>query len=129
MSRSHKANHYGTLVERKAAERYNLELDRAAGMRDNAGRSVRSKSVRDASARRWAARTFTLSVLYHERLRAANGWYVFGVYRVRGRGVEVLEWNVRHSSRLPRLEWHGGGEHRDARQAKIKLQEFLSSAE
>jgi len=30
MNRSHKANHYGTLVERKAAERYGVELDRAS---------------------------------------------------------------------------------------------------
>jgi hypothetical protein len=65
--------------------------------------------------------TFKLSDRYHEKLRSANGWYVFGVYRVRGRGVEVLEWEMRHSSRLPMLEWHGGGDHRYSQQAKVRI--------
>ena len=62
---------------------------------------------------------------YHARLREADGWYLFAPYRVRGRGVEVLKWELRHSSRLPQLHWHGGGEHRDNRQAKLDIGEIF----
>ncbi len=43
-------------------------------------------------------------------VRAPNGLYVFGTYRVCGRGVKVLEWEMRHSSRLPQT-WLGRREH------------------
>lgn len=120
MSRSHKANHYGTLVERKAAERYGLELDRASwhDARRPDGMPVEIKSAMHRH-RDGQPGTFKLYDRYHDKLRAANGWYVFAVYRVRGRGVEVLEWEMRHSSKLPRLNWHGGGKHRGAKQSKI----------
>jgi hypothetical protein len=58
----------------------------------------------------------------HDKLRASNGWYVFGVYRVRGRGVEVLDWEMRHSSKLHSICWHGGGKHRNSQQAKIPIE-------
>jgi len=127
MSRSHKANHYGTLVERKAAERYNLELDRCswhdAKRPDGTPVELKGAMHRHADGQPGA---FKLYDQYHNRLRAANGSYIFGVYRVRGRGIEVLDWEVRHSSRLPRLNWHGGGIHRNARQAKIRVTLFFS---
>jgi len=122
MSRSHKANHYGTLVERQAADRYNLELDRCswhdAKRPDGMPVEIKAAMHRHADGQ---PGTFKLYDQYHERLREANGWYVFAPYRVRGRGVEVLRWEMRHSSRLPRLDWHGGGDHRDARQAKLTI--------
>ncbi|NLV10006.1 hypothetical protein GOC74_08690 [Halomicrobium mukohataei] len=122
MSRSHRANHYGTLVERKAAERYGLALDRCswhdAKRSDGTPVEIKAAMHRHSDGQ---PGTFKLYDQYHEQLRAANGWYVFAVYRVRGRGVEVLRWEMRHSSRLPKLDWHGGGEHRDARQSKIEI--------
>jgi hypothetical protein len=122
MNRSHKANHYGTLVERKAAERYGLKLDRAswhdARREDGTPVEIKAAMYRHNDGR---PGTFKLYDQYHDKLRAANGYYVFAVYRVRGQGVEVLEWEMRHSSRLPHLDWHGGGKHRDARQAKIGI--------
>ncbi|WP_420182074.1 hypothetical protein ACNO8S_13500 [Haloarcula sp. KBTZ06] len=128
MSRSHKANHYGTLVERKAAERYDLELDRCswhdAKRKDGTPVEIKAAMHRHADGR---PGTFKLYDQYHEKLRAANGWYVFGVYRVRGRGIEVLEWETRHSSRLPRLDWHGGGDHRNSKQTKLHISEMTEN--
>lgn len=125
-SRSHRANHYGTLVERQAAERYGVELDRASwhDARRDDGTPVEIKSTMHRHADGQPG-NFKLYDEYHDQLRAAGGWYIFGVYRVRGRGVEVLEWDMRHSSRLPRLSWHGGGSHRDAQQAKIGIDEII----
>ncbi|GAA3871981.1 hypothetical protein [Haloarcula argentinensis] len=129
MSRSHKANHYGTLVERKAAERYNLELDRCswhdAKRPDGTPVEIKAAMHRHADGR---PGTFKIYDRYHKKLRTVNGWYIFGVYRVRGLGVEVLKWKMRHSSRLPPLDWHGGGEHRRSEQSKIKINMIFDSA-
>ncbi len=119
---SHRANHYGTLVERQAAERYRLELERCSwhdALRPD-GTPVEIKAAKRTHADGQPG-NFKIYDRYHEQLREASGWYVFAPYRVRGRGVEVLAWEMRHSSRLPRLEWHGGGDHRDARQAKLQI--------
>ena len=128
MSRSHKANHYGTLVEWKAVKRYGLELDRASwhDARRSDGMPVEIKSAMHRHSDGQPG-TFKLYDRYHNKLRAASGWYVFAVYRVRGQGVEVLEWEMRHSSRLPRLEWHGGGKHRDAQQGKIQIETIFTN--
>ena len=122
MNRSHKANHYGTLIERKAAERYGIELDRAswhdARRDDRAPVEIKSAMHRHSDGQ---PGTFKLYEQYHNKLQEANGWYVFAVYRISGRGLEVLDWDLRHSSRLPKLNWHGGGKHRDSRQAKLAI--------
>jgi len=126
MSRSHKANHYGTLIDRKAAERYDLDLDRCswhdAKRPDGTPVEIKAAMHRHADGH---PGTFKLYDQYHEKLRAANGWYVFAPYRVRGRGIQVLDWEIRHSSRLPNLYWQGGGKHRDAQQAKIKIKRMF----
>ena len=128
MNRSHKANHYGTLVERKAAERYGLELDRAswhdARRADRTPVEIKSAMHRHSDGQ---PGTFKLYDQYHEKLRAENGCYIFAVYRVRGRGLEVLQWNIRHSSQTPALNWHGGGNHRGAKQAKIPIKSIFQS--
>jgi len=121
-NRSHRANHYGTLCERKAADRYGLELDRASwrDARRPGGDPVEIKSTM-ANHADGQPGNFKLYEDYHEQLREANGWYVFVVYRPRGRGVTVLKMEMRHSSRLPLLIWHGGGAHRNSRQAKLDI--------
>jgi Zn-finger nucleic acid-binding protein len=126
MSRSHKANHYGTLVERKAADRYNLELDRCswhdARCLDGTPVEIKAAMHRHSDGQ---PGTFKLYDRYHERLRYKGGKYVFGVYRVCGPGIQILNWMMCHSSNLPRIEWHGGGEHRDARQAKLRIESLF----
>jgi len=123
---SHRANHYGTLVERQAAERYGVELARAswkdADRDDGTPVEIKSAMIQHADGQ---PGNFKIYDQFHNRLREAGGYYVFGAYRVRGRDVQVLKWDMRHSSRLPRLDWHGGGSHRDAQQAKIGIEEIF----
>ncbi|WP_324664181.1 hypothetical protein [Haloarcula sediminis] len=123
---SHRANHYGTLVERQAADRYGFDLERAswhdARRDDGTPVEIKSAMIQHADGQ---PGNFKVYDQYHDELRDAGGYYVFGAYRVRGRGVQVLKWEMRHSSRLPRLEWHGGGSHRDAQQAKIGIDEIF----
>jgi hypothetical protein len=123
---SHRANHYGTLVERQAADRYRLELERCswhdAKRQDGTPVEIKAAMHRHADGQ---PGNFKLYDQYHQKLREAGGYYVFAPYRVRGRGVEVLKWEMRHSSRLPRLSWHGGGDHRDAQQAKLGIGEVF----
>jgi hypothetical protein len=125
-NRSHRANHYGTLVERQAAERYRLELERCSW--HDALRPDRDPVEIKAAMRTHSdgqPGNFKIYEDYHDQLRDASGWYVFAPYRVRGRGVEVLAWEMRHSSRIPSPSWHGGGAHRDSRQAKIGIGEIF----
>ena len=123
---SHRSNRYGTLVEKQAVERYRLDLDRASwhDARRDDGTPVEIKSAMIEHADGQPG-NFKIYDQYHDRLREADGYYVFGAYRRRGRGVQVLRWEMRHSSRLPRLDWHGGGDHRDARQAKVGIDEIF----
>jgi len=129
MSRSHKANHYGTLCEQKAAERYGLELDRSswhdARRGDGAPIEVKSTMYRHADGQ---PGTFKLYSTYHRKLRRENGWYVFVVYRIRGRGIQVVCMEMRHSSRLPKLNWHGGGAHRNAYQSKLPIADIFGKS-
>jgi hypothetical protein len=124
---SHRANHYGKLVERQAAEKYPVYLERASwhdARRDLDDSPVEIKSTMYEHADGQPG-NFKLYDQYHEKLRNQDGWYIFGVYRIRGRGVQVLKWDMRHSSRLPLLDWHGGGDHRDARQSKVGIGEIF----
>jgi len=119
---SHKANKYGTACEKRMADKYRLTLERASwkDARDRAGNPVEIKS---AAVEHANGQPGTLKVYeaYHRRLRAADGYYVLTVYQRHGRGLRVLASEKLHSSRLPRLSWHGGGDHRGTRQAKIPV--------
>ena len=126
MSRSHRANHYGTLAEREGFERWNLEAARASW-----------KDAEDKKGRPWELKAtmlehadgqpgnFKLYSQYHRKLRRYDGYYGFQVYRVQGRGIRVVKAKAMHSSQLPRLSWHGGGDHRDAKQAKLGIAEVF----
>jgi len=125
-NRSSRANRYGTLCERKMAEKYGLELDRSSwhDARRADGTPVEIKSTMHQHSDGQPG-NFKLYKEYHDRLRDTGGWYVFAVYKPRGRGVTVLKTEMRHSSRLPLLTWHGGGDHRDTQQAKISISEIF----
>lgn len=122
MSRSSRANHYGTLAERKAADRYGLDLARSswcdAERSDGTPVEIKSTMRRHTDGQ---PGTFKLYEEYHRTLRRRDGYYCFVLYRVRGRGIEVLDTKMVHSSRLPRLSWHGGGSHRGTEQAKLAI--------
>ncbi|WP_459192094.1 hypothetical protein [Halosimplex sp. J119] len=125
---SHRANHYGTICEKKAVDRYGLELDRSSwhDARRSDGTPVEIKSTMRTHADGQPG-NFKLYERYHRQLRKANGWYVFVVYRSRGQGITVLKMKMRHSSRLPLLTWHGGGGHRNTKQAKLDICKTFSS--
>lgn len=71
------------------------------------------------------AGNFKVYEAYHRRLRANDGQYCFVVYRPTSGGLQVLKMKMVHSSRLPRLSWHGGGDHRGTQQAKIAISEIF----
>jgi len=126
MGRSQKANKYGTAVEYKMAEEYNLDLARAS-WKDADGLGGEPHEIKAAMHEHADGQpgTFKLYREYHEQLQREGGYYVFAAYRIRGRGVEVLAHDRRPASRLPTLRWHGGGEHRDTQQAKVSISEVL----
>ena len=125
MSRSHRANRYGTLVEYKLAKKYGIELARTSwcdGVRNGKPVEIKSTMHRHADGQ---PGNFKLYEKYHRKLRRHDGSYAFAVYRPWGRGIRMLQTKFVHSSRIPRLAWHGGGSHRETRQAKLNISRIV----
>mgnify|MGYP006276088309 FL=1 len=125
MSRSHRANHYGTLVEYKLAEKYGIELARTSwcdGTRNGKPVEIKSTMHRHADGQ---PGNFKLYEKYHRKLRRQDGSYAFAVYKPWGRGIRILQMKFVHASQTPRLSWHGGGSHRETRQAKLNISKIL----
>lgn len=126
MNRSQKSNHYGTLCERKVARRRRFDLERASWKDAEFGNGtpveIKSTMRRHSDGQ---PGTFKLYREYHEKLRRRDGWYCFVVYRVRGRGVQLLDDKMVRSSSLPTLRWHGGGDHRGTQQAKLAIEDVF----
>ena len=123
---SSKANHYGTECEYFAAEKYGLELARASWKDADFknGTPVEIKSTMRTHSDGQPG-NFKLYSKYHRHLRRHDGQYVFVVYRLKRGRVDPLRTKLIHSSQLPRLSWHGGGDHRDAKQAKLGISEVF----
>jgi len=123
---SHRANAYGTAVEYKMSEQYNLDLARAswkdADASDGTPHEIKAAMHKHADGQ---PGTFKIYREYHEKLQRQGGYYVFASYRRRGTGVQVLGHGRRHASRLPSIRWHGGGAHRGTQQAKIAIADVL----
>lgn len=125
MGRSHRANRYGTLVERQLAERYGIELGRTSwcdGSRGGKPVEIKSTMHRHSNGQ---PGNFKLYEKYHRKLRRHDGMYAFAVYKPWGRGIKILRSKVVHSSKVPRLSWHGGGDHRGTQQAKLGIGEVF----
>ncbi|WP_232688373.1 hypothetical protein [Halobacterium zhouii] len=69
--------------------------------------------------------TFKIYRQYHEKLQREGGYYVFAVYWIRGRGVQVLTHGRHQASRLPTVRGHGGGDHLGPQRAKIPISAVL----
>jgi len=123
---SHRANAYGTAVEYKMADHYDVELARASWKDADApdGTPVEIKAAMHEHADGQPG-TFKIYREYHEKLQQQGGVYLFASYRVRGRGVQVLAHDRRRASNLPTVRWHGGGDHRGTEQAKVSITDIL----
>ena len=118
---SKRANHYGTAAERYVVRKYDLELSRASwkDAERSDGTPVEIKSCRHRHVDGQPG-NFKIYEKYHRKLRQNDGWYAFLVYRLDGRMLDPIRSEMMHSSRLPRLSWHGGGEHRHTKQSKLE---------
>lgn len=122
---SKKANRYGTLAERHAAEKYNLRREGehtswCDAIRETDGVPVEIKSAMVSTG------YFQIYRKYHEKLREVGGRYVFVVYRVHGRGIRVLKTRMKRSEHLSiRSRWSPTGGHRDSEKAKVEIRTVM----
>ena len=128
VNRSKRANHLGTAVEKRMAEKRRFELERATwhDARFGSDTPVESKSTMhehaDGQPGNWKVYR-----KHHEKPRRYDGWYCFVVYRPRGRlGLTILQDKMVRSSDLPLLRWHDGGDHRGTEQAKIAIDSIFN---
>ncbi|WP_137289037.1 hypothetical protein [Natronorubrum halophilum] len=122
-SRSKRANHFGTACEKRMAKKRRFKLERASwhDARFGNGTPVEIKSTMLEHSDGQPG-NFKVYRAYHEKLRRADGWYCFVVYRPHGRsGCTVVKDKMVRASDLPLLRWHGGGDHRGTEQAKISI--------
>jgi len=124
--RSHRANHYGTAAEEELSRRYGLELARKswcdAERSDGTPVELKSTMLEHADGQ---PGNFKIYEKYHRKLRRHDGHYGFAVYKPHGQGIRVVKAKLVHSSQIPRLSWHGGGDHRDTQQAKLGIGEVF----
>ncbi len=116
MSRSQNAARYGALAERRAADRYGLELERD-DWHDARGPDGSLWDVKAAMVSRRAPR-FRLWEKQHRKLRQESGGYVFVLYRPVGCVIRVLKMRSLNARGL-RLEFYGAGRHPKGRQVKV----------
>ncbi|SNZ12103.1 hypothetical protein SAMN06269185_1497 [Natronoarchaeum philippinense] len=126
VNRSKRANHFGTICEKRMARKRRFELDRAswhdARFQNGTPVEIKSTMVEHADGQ---PGNFKIYRKYHDRLRRADGWYCFVVYRPHGRsGCTVLDDKMVRACDLPLVRWHGGGAHRDTQQAKVTIEEI-----
>jgi hypothetical protein len=117
-----KTSRIGALVERRVADRYDLELEgRHRSWADATFQNGTPVEIKAAAYRRssGAAGRFRVFRDPHRQLVDRDGWYAFAVYRIRGRGVEVVEQRMRRAVDLEPVEWYGAGGHRDSEQVKL----------
>ena len=126
MSRSQKAAHYGAEVEKQMAEQYGLDLDRSSwrdGWMDREPVEIKAAMHRRANGYPGRFRVFGEP---HRELAKRDGWYVFAVYRVRGRGVSIIEDRALRARSL-RFDWgpsNHGSPNRE-RQKKIRIDRVM----
>ncbi|WP_226006607.1 hypothetical protein [Natrinema salinisoli] len=127
MNRSKRANHFGTACEKRMAKKRRFTLERASwhDARFGIGTPVEIKSTMLKHSDGQPG-NFKVYRTYHDKLRSHNGWYCFVVYRPHGRsGCTILKDKMCKASSLPLLRWHGGGDHRGTKQAKIAIEDIF----
>jgi len=127
MNRSKRANHFGTICEKRMARKRRFDLERAswhdARFQNGTPVEIKSTMVKHSDGQ---PGNFKVYRAYHDRLKRANGWYCFVVYRPHGRsGCTIVKDRMCKASSLPLLRWHGGGDHRDTQQAKVPIKSIF----
>jgi hypothetical protein len=128
MTNSRKANRYGTLAEKKLAEKYRLSREgEHTSWCDAVDADGRPWELKAAMVERADGSTGRFRVFRepHRRLARANGMYGFAAYRVRGRGITVLQTRAVPASDLPGSAWYGAGGHRSSEQRKIAVEDVF----
>lgn len=124
MTRSSNANRYGTLAERKMADKWGLKREgvhsysQDAVDEDGTPWELKSTMATRASGSPGRFRIFERA---HDELLDAGGYYGFAVYRPVGRGIQVLRMKAIPAARLPVAAWYGAGGHRDSKQTKLAI--------
>lgn len=119
MPGSKRANRYGTLAERWAAERFNLRREGAHTSWCDAVRPDGTPvEIKSCKMNREYPR-FRVFQEYHETLADRDGLYVFVCYKPKGRGITVLRSCILAADDLPASTWYGAGGHRDSEQVKL----------
>jgi hypothetical protein len=121
-NRSSRAPKLGELVEDKLRERYDLtrpEEGREPWM-DAVGPNGSPWELKGTMRERSNGEPGRFRIFRepHQSLSRADGYYAFGVYRARGRGIQLLESNVVRA-RAVRFEW-GPSEHSSPNREKQK---------
>lgn len=121
---SKRANRYGTLAERHIADTRNLDREGEHTSWCDAvfqnGTPVEIKSADSSTG------YFQIYQKYHEKIRQANGWYAFVVYKPRGNGIRVIDDKMTRPDRLPvHSLWSPTGGHRDSKKAKLPIREIF----
>ena len=109
MSRSQQASRLGAQVEAAMRDLYNLDLPESgrAPWMDAVDSDGRPWEIKGAMHRRANGRPGKFRVFrqMHRQLAEADGCYGFAVYRIRGRGIEILESRAIPARQLRGLEW------------------------
>lgn len=122
---SHKANKHGTACEYVLAEKYRVEIERSSwhdGVKGGTPWEFKATKYRHADGQ---PGNFKIYEKYHSKLKRNGGRYGFAIYRKRGRGTQVLKTKAVDAGDLPLLRWHGGGDHRGTKQAKIDISDIF----
>lgn len=128
MSRSSNANRYGTLAERKMADRYDLRREgEHTSWCDAVDRQGNPWELKATMAERadGSSGRFRIFEDSHEKLQAVGGYYGFAVYKPRGRGITIIEMKSLDASELPGSTWYGAGGHRGSNQRKVGIEEVF----
>ena len=123
---SHRANKWGTACEYRLIEAFDLEAARSSWRDavDDRGRPWELKATKREHADGQPG-NFKIYREYHRKLKRKDGIYGFAVYRIRGRGCQILDKRAIPAKKLPMLRWHGGGDHRGTQQAKLSINEVF----
>lgn len=119
----HGSPHWGSEAEIKACEQRGYHRENSGpwhDARDPNGVPVEIKATKRERSNGDEGR-FRIFQQPHHKLRAEDGRYLFVVYRIRGRGMEVLDMHEIPARRLRPSSWRVSGHATTGRDREIQL--------